>query len=69
MSEELKEAITYLKKAVKHSTSLDEFRHLDPSLIGAEERDLFEKMMMVVQRAIRNEEITKEDFSKYIGLK
>ncbi len=67
MNDELKQAIKYLKKAVKHSTSLDEFRHLDPSLIGAEEREFFEQQMMIVQRAIRNGELSKEEFSQYVG--
>ncbi len=67
LSTHLLEAIAYLKKFVKHSTALDGFRHIDPTLIPASERSTYTEKMMIVTKAIRDGEITKEDFGKYIG--
>jgi len=67
LSTELREAIDYLKKLVKHSTALDEFKHIDPTLIPASERQTYTKKMMIVTKAIRDGELTKEDFGQYIG--
>ncbi len=67
LSKELLEAISYLKKLVKHSTALDEFKHIDSTLIPASERKKYSEKMMIITKAIRDGDITKEDFGKYIG--
>ncbi len=66
---EVQEAIELLKHTVKTSTALDEFKHIDLTLVPAEKKDLYQKALLVVQKAMREGELTQEDFERSVGIK
>ncbi len=66
---EIQAAIELLKKTIKHSTALDEFRHIDLTLIPANEREQYQEALLVVQKAMREGELSKEDFERSVGIK
>ena len=63
------QAIELLKKIVKHSTALDEFRHFDLSLISIEERPTYQSAIKAVAQALKKKEITQEFFEKSVTFK
>jgi hypothetical protein len=63
----VEEAISLLKKAVKFST-IDGVKHLDFSLCVADERIFFQKALMLAQLEVENGTLTQEDLKKRLGL-
>jgi ribosomal protein L16 Arg81 hydroxylase len=62
----LDEALVLLRQAVKHSTSTDEFRHIDLSLVAAEKRDIMEQALRIAQKAMRDKVLSKEEFDRKV---
>lgn len=69
MSEQLNtdEAIKLLKSAVKYSNIFNQ-KHVDISLVTADKIDTFQKAMVVVNMAILNGEMTKEELNSKLGI-
>lgn len=69
MSEQLNtdEAIKLLKSAVKYS-NISNQKHVDISLVTADKIDTFQKAMVVVNMAILNGEMTKEELNSKLGI-
>ncbi|MDH4468861.1 MAG: hypothetical protein QE271_12450 [Bacteriovoracaceae bacterium] len=63
------QAIELLKKIVKPSTALDEFRHFDLSLVSVEERPRYQAAIKVVAHALKTKEITQDFFEKSVTFK
>ncbi|MGK0367043.1 MAG: hypothetical protein ACI9QD_000176 [Thermoproteota archaeon] len=57
---ELDQAIKTLKKTVKPSTSLDEFLHMDLSLIPAAEQEEYQLALKTIYKLIYEGELTME---------
>ncbi|MCM2348854.1 MAG: hypothetical protein NDI69_02465 [Bacteriovoracaceae bacterium] len=64
---ELDEAINLLKNAVKDNGTNDS-RHLDLTLVSAEERPKYEKALMVSKLAILTGKISQDEFNGRIHL-
>ncbi|MCB9092107.1 MAG: hypothetical protein H6620_06060 [Halobacteriovoraceae bacterium] len=65
---EITQAIELLKKTVKHSTATDEFRHMDLTLVPSSERAQYQEALKVISKAIRENEMTREEFEKQVGI-
>jgi len=61
------EAINLLKNAVKYSC-IDNQKHLDFSLVTANKLDDYQRAMVVVNIAVENGELTKDELNNKIGL-
>lgn len=64
---ELDQAIEILKKAVKFSAVEDQ-KHLDLSVIPADEKPKYQEALMVSQLAIKAGKITKDEFMRRVHL-
>lgn len=60
-------AIKTLKSAVKFS-NISNQKHVDMSLVTVDKIDLFQKAMVLVNLAIENGELTKEELNNKIGI-
>ena len=70
MSEKLpsfEEAISLLKKAVKYS-NIDNQKHLDFTLVDAQERFLYQQALIVTQTSVIKGEYTQAQINELIGL-
>ncbi len=65
----LEEAIKLLKRTVKSSTALDEFKHIDLSLVASDQRQQYVQALMLVKKSISENLITKEQFELAVGIK
>jgi len=63
----LEEAIDLLKNAVKES-HIDNQKHIDLSLVDAQERLVYEKALMFCQAYVARGEITDEELKGRLGL-
>lgn len=63
---ELNEAIQLLRNAVKHAANKD--KHLDLTLVAANERPKYEKALVVSQLCIKEGKITKDEFMRQIHM-
>jgi hypothetical protein len=61
---ELNEAILLLKKIMKPSTALDEFRHVNFTLAPASEREKYKQALKVVSEQIQSGKISKDEVQK-----
>ncbi len=64
---EITQAIELLKRAVKHTGTIDQ-KHIDLSVVAAVDRHKYEKALMVVQTAIKAGQITREEFNRRVHL-
>jgi len=64
---DLDQAITLVKKTVKHTGTIDQ-KHIDLQLVSSEQRDLYQKAMVVIALSIKDGKITKDEFSKRVNL-
>jgi hypothetical protein len=64
---ELDQAIDLLKKAVKYTGTIDQ-KHIDLTVVPAEDRGLYEKALVVGRTAILEGKISKDDFYKRLNL-
>lgn len=65
--ENLDQAITLLKKAVKYST-LTGVKHLDFSLCLAEERSIYQNAMRLAMTEVEKGTITHDELKKRLGV-
>ncbi|MBT3984439.1 MAG: hypothetical protein HOE90_23995 [Bacteriovoracaceae bacterium] len=63
----LEQAINFLKQSVKFC-ALDDIKHLDPDLIGAEKRAEFTKALIITRIAVDSGEISDSDLKSKLGL-
>jgi hypothetical protein len=61
------EAIKILKCAVKNS-NLSNQKHVDISLVNVDNIDMFQKAMVVVNMAVLNGEMTKNELNSKLGI-
>ncbi len=64
---ELNQAIELLKRAVKYTGVIDQ-KHIDLSVVPTEERSKFEAALKVVQMAISEGQIKREEFNRRVHL-
>ena len=65
----LEDAIFKLSTIMKHSSALDEFRHIDLSLVTASERPEYQKAVIFIQNLIDEGELSKDDIMKRLNVK
>jgi intracellular sulfur oxidation DsrE/DsrF family protein len=63
---EISEAMKLLSNVVNTSTSLDQFKKIDLDLLPASEVGKYKFALAICQNAIKNGDITKEDFAKIL---
>ena len=63
----LDEAINLLKKTVKYSAVKNQ-KHIDLTLVSAEELPLYEKAMAIVTSEVKKGTITDKDLKQRIGI-
>lgn len=61
------EAIQLLRNAVKYST-IENQKHIDLSLVNADERLEYQKALMVVQSAVSRGEFTQAEVNEKLGI-
>ena len=64
---ELESAIKLLKNAVKNS-HLDNQKHIDLTLVDAQERPKYEKALMYCRAKVAQGELTEEELKNRLGL-
>lgn len=64
---DLDSAIFLLKKAVKNAGNVDQ-KHIDLTLVSAEERPELEKALVFSQLAVAEGKLTKEELYRKLGL-
>lgn len=64
---ELEQAIELLKTVVKNNGVNDE-RHIDLTLIPVDQKDKYEKALVVSKMAILDGKITQEEFKRLVHL-
>jgi hypothetical protein len=64
---DLESALVLLRKAVKHTGTIDQ-KHIDLTVVPAEDRALYEKALVIGQLAIKEGKITKEEFLRKLEL-
>ncbi len=64
---ELNQAIILLKRAVKYTGVIDQ-KHIDLSIVPTEDRPKFEDALKVVQTAIKDGQITRDEFNRRVQL-
>ena len=64
---EIYHAIELLQKAVKHTGNIDQ-KHIDLTLVPAEDRSQYEKALSVAQEAIKSGQMTREQLFKKLNL-
>lgn len=57
----LEQAIELLKRAVKYTGTIDQ-KHIDLTIVPAEERRKFEKALAIAQLSIKDGAITRDEF-------
>lgn len=63
----MEEAVSLLKKAVKYSNVKGQ-KHIDLSLVNADDLQLYERAMVTVQTAVSKGELTREQLNLKLGL-
>ena len=64
---ELQTAIELIKKAVKNSGNIDQ-KHIDLSLVPAENLELYKRALATAQLAIKEGKITRDEFLRQADL-
>lgn len=64
---DLNQAIDLLKNAVKHTGTIDQ-KHIDLTIVPADQRSLYEKALAVAQLAIKDGKIGREEFLSRVRL-
>lgn len=64
---ELTEAIDLLKKAVKYTGTIDQ-KHIDLTVVPAEDKPRYEEALKVAMSAIKAGSITRDDFNRRVRL-
>jgi hypothetical protein len=65
---ELNQAIELLKKTVKH-TGTNDAKHIDLTLVPADELPRYQEALVATQVAIKDGEITRDEFIRRVNLK
>jgi hypothetical protein len=63
----LDEAISLLKNAVKYTGTIDQ-KHIDLTVVPADERHIYEKALACAQLSIKDGLITKDEFMRRVNL-
>ena len=64
---EINQAIELLKKAVKHTGNIDQ-KHIDLSVVPAEDKPKYEAALAVAMTAIKAGSIKRDEFNRRVGL-
>ncbi len=64
---ELNEAIELLKKAVKYTGTIDQ-KHIDLSVVPADQKPVFDQALKVAMSAIKAGIISRDDFNRRVRL-
>jgi uncharacterized membrane protein YfbV (UPF0208 family) len=64
----LSEAIQMLNRVVWWAESSTDIKRIDFNLVAASERPRYEAAMQVVSKAIKNGEITRDEFMRRVGI-
>jgi hypothetical protein len=64
---ELNQAIELLQKAVKHTGNIDQ-KHIDLTLVPAEDRGHYEAALAVAQQALKEGQLTRDQLFKKLNL-
>jgi hypothetical protein len=60
-------AIELIKKAVKYTGTIDQ-KHIDLTIVPAENRHLYEEALAVSQASIKEGKITRDEFNRRVNL-
>ncbi len=64
---DLDQAIDLLKNAVKHTGNIDQ-KHIDLTIVPADQRPLYEKAMAIGALSIKDGKITRDEFLRRVHL-
>lgn len=64
---ELEAAIKLLKKAVKHTGTIDQ-KHIDLTIVSAEDRELYQLALKVAQESVKQGLLTREILLNKLGI-
>ncbi len=64
---ELNEAIELLKRAVKHTGTIDQ-KHIDLTVVPADQKPIFDEALKVAMSAIKAGSISRDDFNRRVRL-
>jgi hypothetical protein len=64
---DIDQAIGLIKNAVKHTGNIDQ-KHIDLTLIPADQRSLYEKALAISALAIKDGTITRDEFLRRANL-
>lgn len=67
MMMELEQAIELLKKAVKNCGTIDQ-KHIDLTVVPAQDRAIYERALAVSQLSIKEGKISREEFLRRLNL-
>ncbi|MFZ8932529.1 MAG: hypothetical protein ACO20H_03525 [Bacteriovoracaceae bacterium] len=64
---DFEKAVELLKKAVKYSAVKNQ-KHIDLSLTSANERELYEMALFIVNKAVEEQQLTKQELMQKLHL-
>lgn len=64
----LDEAIVLVRKAVKYCGTIEEQKHIDLTVIPAEQRPMYQKALATLQLAVAQGTLTKDDLGHKLHL-
>jgi hypothetical protein len=65
----IEEAAQILQNIMKPSDALDGFKHIDLTLVPPEKVPNYQKALFIADRAIKNGEVSKDDFMAMLKVK
>lgn len=63
----LDQAITLLRNAVKYTGTIDQ-KHIDLTIVPADQRNLYERAMAICQTCIKDGQISRDEFNRRVHL-
>ncbi len=63
----LDEAITLVRKAVKHTGTIDQ-RHIDLTVVPAREREEYERALAQIQLAVKEGQLSRDEMARRLTL-
>lgn len=65
----LEDALALIRPIIKQSEALDQFQHVDLTLVAAQERPKYQQALVLLAKALREGLITAKDLEKQTQLK